>query len=118
MILYNAKFISRSRSDRAFEISIRHFNFREHSAIYRDIGKAASLALCRFTEILSIYEKYVIYDEFNKCTLLHEQYMPDEKKKIEVNDVFLQRAVRLIAILNVADRGIAIQIMAYRLNSM
>lgn len=45
--------------------------------------------------------------------------MSDEKKKnIEVNDVFLQRSVRLIAILNVADRGIAIQIMAYRLNSM
>lgn len=44
---------------------------------------------------------------------------PAKKRDIKVNDVFLQcRVVGLIAILNVADRGIAIEIMAYRLNSM
>lgn len=46
----------------------------------------------------------------------HNVYLP--KKNIKVHTTCFRNVVRLTAILNVAGRGIAIQIMAYRLNSM
>lgn len=53
-----------------------------------------------------------------KETLRATNAEPAKKRNIKATDVFSQCVVRLIAILNVADRRIAIQIMAYRLNSM